>query len=717
MRRASVSARPVVLAVALTAAVLLLLPALPLEASAPPPAVVDATVEGLPEQPGFGALDAAGAGASAPLEAPIPFSMVGFTVPDGVEGLEYRTSVDGETWTAWTEVEALGVDDDGPDDGSAEAAGGWRDKTEPAWVGEAVWLQTRGAEPADVEAHVIDSDGLSESVGERLSRTAAGVVAAVTTPQSAQASDGRPRIVSREQWGADESWRRNPSYASLARYAVVHHTAGSNGYTQAQAPAVVRGIYSYHARTLGWSDIGYNFLVDRYGTIYEGRAGGVHRPVIGAHARGFNTGSIGVSIMGDFTSSAPPQVAQQAVADVLSWKFDLHGIIPDGQITVRSGGSNKYPSGTEVRIPTIIGHRDVGFTACPGNAYYPRLDWLRGQVRDDVYERQGSLLSSCPSPEGIPRIAHVAADELSWAAGRWYFSGVDEAVVASREDYADALAGAVLAAERGAPILLTDSDSLSAGVRRFLVEEGIETVWLLGGPAAVSRDAERAIATVHGSSGPPVAIKRVAGADRFETAAAVAAEVGAGTDEVALALGRHPEFNRAWPDALGAASLAATPDRVPTLLTRADHVPDPTLEALEALGVERVHVLGGPAAVADGVLSELRGRGLEVARLAGKDRYATGVAVAEEALGRFDDPTPRVTFASGQSYTHALVAGGVAGRRGGPLLLVPPDDLERSTELVAHLRDPSVTYGDAVLVGSATSVVQRVSLQLCGELQ
>ncbi len=714
MRTESVSVRPVLLAGVLTAAVLLLLPALPLEAAAPPPEVVDATVEGLPEQAGFRTLDVDAA--SAPVEAPIPFSMVGFTVPDGT-GLEYRTSVDGETWTPWLEAEALGVDDDGPEAGSDEDAGDWQRKTEPAWVGEAAWIQTRGAEPGEVEVHLIDSDGLSESLGARVSRAAQGVAAAVATPAVAQASDGRPSIVSREQWGADESWRRSPSYASLARYAVVHHTAGSNSYTREQAPAVVRGIYSYHARTLGWSDIGYNVLVDRYGTIYEGRAGGLHRPVIGAHARGFNTGSIGVSIMGDFTGSAPPQAAQQAVADVLSWKFDLHGIIPEGQITVRSGGSNKYPSGTEVRIPTIIGHRDVGLTACPGNAYYPRLDWLRGQVRDDVYERQTSLLNGCPNPEGLSRIAHAAADELSWAAGRWYFSGVDEAVVASGEDYADALAGAVLAAERGAPILLTDSDGLSAGARRFLAEEGIGTVWLLGGPAAVSRDVERAIAAVHGASGPAVAIERVAGADRFETAAAVAAEVGGGTGEVAIALGRHAEFDRAWPDALGAASLAATPDRVPTLLTRADRVPEATLAALEALGVERVHVLGGSAAVSDAVLAELRGRGLEVARLAGRDRYATGVAVAEEALSRFDDPTPRVTFASGRSYTHALVAGGVAGRRGGPLLLVPPDDLERSTELVAHLRDPSVTYGDAVLVGSATSVVQRVSLQLCGELQ
>ena len=99
------------------------------------------------------------------------------------------------------------------------------------------------------------------------------------------------------------SSKHAPSYAPAIRFAVVHHTAGTNDYSPAQAAAILRGIELYHVKSNGWNDIGYNFLVDRYGTVYEGRAGGVDRNVIGAHALGFNTGSVGVAVMGTFTSA------------------------------------------------------------------------------------------------------------------------------------------------------------------------------------------------------------------------------------------------------------------------------------------------------------------------------------------------------------------------------------------------------------------------------
>ena len=115
---------------------------------------------------------------------------------------------------------------------------------------------------------------------------------------------GAPSIIPRSAWGADEEIRRAPpQYFDAVHFAVVHHTAGSNAYSPAQSAAIVRGIEVYHVDANGWNDIGYNFLVDKYGQVFEGRYGGVDRPVIGAHALGFNAGSVGVAVLGDYNST------------------------------------------------------------------------------------------------------------------------------------------------------------------------------------------------------------------------------------------------------------------------------------------------------------------------------------------------------------------------------------------------------------------------------
>ena len=120
-------------------------------------------------------------------------------------------------------------------------------------------------------------------------------------PFRVPAATAAPSIVPRLSWGADESIRRGPpSYAADVRFAIVHHTAGRNDYTRAEAPAIVKGIQLFHVQGNGWNDIGYNFLVDRFGTIYEGRFGGVDRNVIGAHALGFNTESVGIALLGTY---------------------------------------------------------------------------------------------------------------------------------------------------------------------------------------------------------------------------------------------------------------------------------------------------------------------------------------------------------------------------------------------------------------------------------
>ena len=192
---------------------------------------------------------------------------------------------------------------------------------------------------------------------------------------------GAPPIVPRSAWRADESIRRaGPFFAPDVKLAVVHHTAGSNGYSQAEAPAIVRGIEIYHVKGNGWNDIGYNFLVDRFGQVYEGRYGGIERNVIGAHAQGFNTGSVGVSVLGEYSSLAISAQARDSLERLLAWRLDLAHVDPASTLTYISGGNPRYPSGIPVFLRAVSAHRDTGLTDCPGNRLYGILNAVGGNV-------------------------------------------------------------------------------------------------------------------------------------------------------------------------------------------------------------------------------------------------------------------------------------------------------------------------------------------------
>ncbi|MFV2120948.1 N-acetylmuramoyl-L-alanine amidase, partial [Streptomyces sp. Act-28] len=196
----------------------------------------------------------------------------------------------------------------------------------------------------------------------------------------------RPSIVTRKGWGADEKLREpNFLYTKSVQAAFVHHTATGNNYTCAQAPSVLRGIYRYHVQSMGWRDLGYNFAIDKCGVVYEGRAGGVAKPVQGAHTLGFNTDTTGIAVLGSFTSAAPPAKAVTAVARLTAWKLGLHGKDPRGRSTLTSGGGNLYKKGTKVQLNAISGHRDGYSTACPGTKLYGKL----GTVRSTAAGYQG----------------------------------------------------------------------------------------------------------------------------------------------------------------------------------------------------------------------------------------------------------------------------------------------------------------------------------------
>ncbi|MCX4701763.1 peptidoglycan recognition protein [Streptomyces sp. NBC_01373] len=216
-----------------------------------------------------------------------------------------------------------------------------------------------------------------------------------TAPTAPPSTAPRPAITSRAGWGADESMSPEaPGYlpGGKIKAVVVHHTAENNDYTCAEAPAVVRGIYAYHVTSLDlkWKDIGYNFLVDKCGTVYEGRKGGVDRPVMGAHAFGFNSETTGISVLGTYTDVAPSQAAMVSVAKIAAWKLGQYGVNPTSTTTLTAGadGTNyfrkSWAAGAQLSFPTIHGHRDGYNTQCPGDSLYAKLPTLRAWAAGPV---------------------------------------------------------------------------------------------------------------------------------------------------------------------------------------------------------------------------------------------------------------------------------------------------------------------------------------------
>lgn len=212
---------------------------------------------------------------------------------------------------------------------------------------------------------------------------------------------GMPDVISRAGWGADESKRcSTPTIDNSISAVTIHHTAGSNNYSEAESAARMRGYYTYHASTLGWCDIGYNALVDKYGNIYEGRAGGLNKAVRGAHAGGFNQNTWGISMMGNYEQVSPSAETIQAVGELAGWRASLAGFDPKGTDTHYSEGTSftKYPRGTSVNLPNIFAHRDVGNTSCPGNAGYAQMD----NIRDIAAATYASINSGDASDNNLP---------------------------------------------------------------------------------------------------------------------------------------------------------------------------------------------------------------------------------------------------------------------------------------------------------------------------
>ena len=269
----------------------------------------------------------------------------------GPGSVEYRTRRLHGAWRAWRTADA-----------DEYRSGAWRDGN-LEWTGAsaAVQFRVRGV------IHRLRSYELWSRVE--------------AVPSRSVASADQPAIVSRAAWGANEEIvRANPVIAPAIKLAVVHHTAGTNNYTPAQSAAIVRGIELYHVKGNGWNDIGYNFLVDRYGTVYEGRGGGIDKNVVGAHALGFNFGTVGVSLMGNFSGATPTKAQQDALVKLLAWRLDVAHVDPLSTVVYTSGGNAKWRAGKPVTLRAISGHRDTGPSECPGGGAYGLLPSIAKRV-------------------------------------------------------------------------------------------------------------------------------------------------------------------------------------------------------------------------------------------------------------------------------------------------------------------------------------------------
>lgn len=612
-------------------------------APAPRPVEARMTSVALLPQPAVRAarLGAVGAAESPVVETGGALRVLGVTWPEGSVGAGDRIEIrqrDGATWGAWSELHA--EEEHAPDPGTAEAERA-RGGTDPyITTADAVQVRVVGTTPSSGRSARLDVVDPRASRGDR----------AAVTAGAAAAGSVRPTIYTRAQWGADERLRQGtPSYGTI-KAAVVHHTVGTNSYTADQVPAILRGIYDFHVNGRGWDDVGYNFLIDRFGRIWEGRAGGVDQPVVGAQAGGFNSQTFGASTLGDFSSVAPPSAVVTAQSKLTAWKLGLAHVDPTTTTVIDGKGT----------LPTVIGHRDLNSTSCPGGKYYARLADIRTAAR--AY--QGTMLfrptistGSLPYGGGSVTVGAKASTSVSWTLS---VSSVCRADAQWTRTGTASTSSPVSATWTG---LLADGTPAPPGEYRLTLSARSGS-----GTAATAPPVVRTV-VVGDAAGAPAGFcpERLAGADRYATAVAVAREEAPSARTVVLASGE----STAMADALVAAPLARAKQGV-LLLTPASGLSSATRSEVVRRGVTTAYLVGGTGAISQTVRDQLLSLGVgSVVRVAGPDRYSTAAAVAAAMGG----PRHQVMVASGTegSMVDGLVLSGPAAHLGRPILLVARD--------------------------------------------
>ena len=378
------------------------------------------------------------------------FNLVGLRWRGSAEPLAaIRARRAGGSWSRWQALHTHS--DDGPDPGLGEPPA--RGVSTPLWVGEADEVQYRlSRRVPGLRLHFVNVSGTATAVDRgrtavrRAANTALVSVAGLIRARSASAAESQPAIVSRAAWGAEDCPPRAPAEYGRVRAAIVHHTVSANDYSAEEAPGIVLAICRFHRNSNGWNDIGYNFLVDKYGRLYEGRAGGIDQPVAGAQVAGYNYSTTGIASLGDHRSLAQTSQGLAAIARLIRWKLPRSGVPTDGRVTVTSS------SGSRRTIERVSGHRDLNSTSCPGQALYDQLPALRARVgslsplppgpglrvslsRPIVrYKRAAGLVGTLVGSNGSPLAGRTVLIEVRRRDGSW--RGVGTAVTGADGGFA-----------------------------------------------------------------------------------------------------------------------------------------------------------------------------------------------------------------------------------------------------------------------------------------
>ena len=607
--------------------------------------------------------------------------VVGVTWPQGRlsedDRVEYRVQDDGR-WGTWTTM-VVSEDDHAPDPGTAEAKGS-RGGTDPYVVtGDQVQvrvLSEKAGVTPDVRMDVIDP--LTSPADDD----------AVAVPGAASAAGVQPTIYTRKQWGADESIRKGePSYGTI-KAGFVHHTVDANGYSSADVPAILRGIYSFHVKGRGWSDIGYNFLIDRFGRTWEGRYGGIDKPVIGAHTGGYNSQLFGAAAIGTYTTTTPPTAVLDAYRRLLAWKLGLHHVDPASSVLLDGMSTNVY---------TVSGHRDaagtVNDTECPGNALYSKLSTLRSGAKSlqgtAFYGPKVSSTSWFYGASG-PTLTARPSKSLTWS------------LQVKSICRTDTLATVKGSATTTSGIKATWNGKLSSGAWAPPGEYDVTLTATSGSGTLNNAVPWTTRVRVVGTASSPKGFcpDRLAGTDRYATAVAVARAANPTATTVVIANGT----DTGMADALVAAPLAKARGGA-LLLTAPTSLPTAVRSEITRRKAKTAILVGSTGVISTDVETQLKGLGItSISRHSGRDRFATAAAVARAMAPN----SPDVMVSSGIAMADGLALSGPAAQLGRPILFVTQDRVPTATAGVLQELGTLRT----VVAGSAGVISDAVLAQL-----
>jgi SpoIID/LytB domain protein len=619
-----------------------------------------------------------------------PFSLVGVdwtgATPAGTT-VQVRVHENG-AWSGWSPLDV--VADHGPD--AAEAvADGVRTGTEPLMTapgsdGVQVRVDSIGGQvPTDARITLVDP------------RTSDADATAVPTALSTAQAAGdplRPAIITRAQWGADESLRnRGPIYTGPVKVGFVHHTASTTNYTPAQATAQMRALYAWFTLGLHYSDIAYNFLVDRYGRLYEGRAGGMEKNVLGGHTAGFNQNTFAVSAIGNFDTYKPTTAEAGAmvasIGKLMAWKLALNHRDPLGTATLvsdSSAGTSSYGVGQKATVPVISGHRDIGSTACPGRYLEALVPRIRAAAR-------AGLGTQIMNPAVTPAVAAYGASgtvlrattttKTTWKLEVFsYCQTAPVRVITGTQAVAGALAVAWDQKR-------SDGKPALPGTYRLVLSASN------GSAVAYPSQTTYAITPTSTSPmGPCEKAARLAQTERYSAAVAAGRLAAPSSTTVVLANGDDANL----PEALIATPLAAAKG-APRLLTTAASLPAVVSAEITRRKATTAYVVGSTTQVSAAVVTALKALGVTtVVRITGADRATTAANVATQ-IGRRTSAVA-ISLDAGASLDAATAAAASAAVSQRPLVVVTKASVPAAT--VAALKAMGAT---SVVVAAPVAVV------------